>query len=221
VVEFVHLLRLQFGTGIFECNTPSPFLLFVPIFCYARDAKDLERTFDVVIMYRRIKSEWLAGDDVGIQRKKQLQIGQWLLSPHVVPVGFNVSTTIKHAVARLFGRVDEIVTLSSIFWERRKRHSLGLWKRQSTTSPSDMPPKQASFTISSALSTVANHLKPHKAEAIQRIRYNALCLFTTLVISYLLPLPSLPSALRTAFKSSHHAAWSNEWFWERMCLLGQ
>jgi hypothetical protein len=82
-----------------------------------------------------------------------------------------------------------------------------------------MPPKQASSTISSALSTVTNHLKPHKAEAIQRIRYNALCLFTTLVMSYLLPLPSLPSALRTAFKSSPYAAWSNQWVWEQMCLL--
>ncbi|KIM42703.1 hypothetical protein M413DRAFT_444375 [Hebeloma cylindrosporum] len=80
-------------------------------------------------------------------------------------------------------------------------------------------PNQPLFTVSSALSAVSNHLKPHKSEAIQRLRYNALFLLTTLVISYLLPLPSLPSALRTAFRTSHHVAWSKEWLWEWMCLL--
>ena len=77
-----------------------------------------------------------------------------------------------------------------------------------------------STTDSSALSAVPNHLKPHKSEAIQRLRYNALCLFTTLVISYLMPLPSLPSALRFAFRTSQHVAWSREQFWEWMCQLG-
>lgn len=69
-----------------------------------------------------------------------------------------------------------------------------------------MPPKS-----SSVLSTITNHLKPHKAEAIQRIRSNVLGLVAALTISYLLPVPSLLSASRTIFKSSEHQAWSAEW----------
>jgi len=70
------------------------------------------------------------------------------------------------------------------------------------------------------LNTFTNRLKPHKAEAIQRIRTNALCLITTLLLSYLLPVPSLPTALRTLRSSSHHTPWSAEWIWDWICLLG-
>jgi len=79
-----------------------------------------------------------------------------------------------------------------------------------------------STKISTTLSSVSNKLKSHKAEALQRIRLNTACLVTTLVISYLLPLPSIPSAMKILVfnRSSHNAAWSAEWIWERVCVLG-
>ncbi|KAF8959388.1 hypothetical protein BDZ97DRAFT_1837791 [Flammula alnicola] len=76
-----------------------------------------------------------------------------------------------------------------------------------------MPPKQVSL-----ISRVANHLKPHKAEAVQRLRFNALCLVTTLILSYLLPIPSVPSASRRILKFTYHETWSTEWFWEWFCI---
>ncbi|KAF9546305.1 hypothetical protein CPC08DRAFT_700018 [Agrocybe pediades] len=80
-----------------------------------------------------------------------------------------------------------------------------------------------STRITTTISSVSNKLKPHKAEAFQRIRINAACLVTTLVISYLLPLPSIPSALKllvfSARAHGHPASWSAEWIWERVCFL--
>ncbi|KJA18176.1 hypothetical protein HYPSUDRAFT_145387 [Hypholoma sublateritium FD-334 SS-4] len=70
-----------------------------------------------------------------------------------------------------------------------------------------MPPKPSSL-----LSTITNNLKPHKAEAIQRIRFNTLCLVATLILSYLLPAPSLLVASRTVFRGTNHQTWSVEWF---------
>ncbi|KAF8905745.1 hypothetical protein CPB84DRAFT_1771094 [Gymnopilus junonius] len=64
--------------------------------------------------------------------------------------------------------------------------------------------------ISSTLTTISNHFKPHKAEAIGRLRANVLCLIATLIVSYLLPgsLPSIPTAVRTVI-----------WAWEWVCIL--
>jgi len=74
--------------------------------------------------------------------------------------------------------------------------------------------------LSSTLTAVSNHLKPHRAEALQRIRLNALCLVTTLIVSYLLPVPSLLTAARTLLTSSHHQRWSTEWIYEWICVFG-
>ena len=74
-------------------------------------------------------------------------------------------------------------------------------------SAQEMPPKSSSL-----LSTIANNLKPHKAEAIQRIRFNTICLVATLILSYLLPVPSLLVASRTVFRGTDHETWSIEWF---------
>lgn len=74
--------------------------------------------------------------------------------------------------------------------------------------------------FSSTVTAISNHLKPHRAEALQRIRLNGLCLITTLVVSYLLPIPSLLTAARILFTSSHHQRWSTEWIYEWICVGG-
>lgn len=79
--------------------------------------------------------------------------------------------------------------------------------------------KMASL-LSSTITAVSNHLKPHRAEALQRIRLNGLCLITTLIVSYLLPIPSLLTAVRILLTSSHHQRWSTEWIYEWICVFG-
>ena len=74
--------------------------------------------------------------------------------------------------------------------------------------------------LSSTITAVSNHLKPHRAEALQRIRLNGLCLVTTLIVSYLLPIPSLLTAVRILLTSSHHQRWSIEWIYEWVCVFG-
>lgn len=74
--------------------------------------------------------------------------------------------------------------------------------------------------LSSTIAAVSNHLKPHRAEALQRIRLNGLCLITTLIVSYLLPVPSLLTAVRIMLTSSHHQRWSTEWIYEWVCVFG-
>ena len=74
--------------------------------------------------------------------------------------------------------------------------------------------------LSSTITAVSNHLKPHRAEALQRIRLNGFCLITTLIVSYLLPIPSLLTAVRILLTSSHHQRWSTEWMFEWVCVLG-
>ena len=74
--------------------------------------------------------------------------------------------------------------------------------------------------LSSSITALSNHLKPHRAEALQRIRLNGLCLITTLIVSYLLPIPSLLTAVRILLTPSHHQRWSSEWIYESLCVFG-
>ena len=76
--------------------------------------------------------------------------------------------------------------------------------------------------IATTFNTVLNGVKPYKAEATHRIRTNSLCLLTILLLSYLLPLPSLPTALKTilVLSSHQHQRWSVDWLWDWICLLG-
>ncbi|KAF9531007.1 hypothetical protein CPB83DRAFT_850012 [Crepidotus variabilis] len=73
--------------------------------------------------------------------------------------------------------------------------------------------------LSSTIGTVADRLKPHKAEAVQRVRTNALGLVTTLLLSFLLPLPSVPTALRALLSSNQHQRWTADWIWQWVCML--
>ncbi|KAM6497439.1 hypothetical protein JOM56_007912 [Amanita muscaria] len=48
------------------------------------------------------------------------------------------------------------------------------------------------------LSRLVDALKPHRAEALQRVRTNAFCLLVLVVLSYLLPIPSVFTAFNHA-----------------------
>ncbi|KAF5321455.1 hypothetical protein D9619_001296 [Psilocybe cf. subviscida] len=69
------------------------------------------------------------------------------------------------------------------------------------------------------LSTISKYFKPNKAEAVQRLRSNILSFGATVIVSYLLPLPSLSSAFASLFVKSHHQSWTIEWLWEWACVL--
>ncbi|PPQ93377.1 hypothetical protein CVT25_007086 [Psilocybe cyanescens] len=73
------------------------------------------------------------------------------------------------------------------------------------------------------MSIAISQLRPHKAEAIHRIRLNALSLVTLLVLSYLLPLPSVPAALQTVLLASTpsgpHQAYSFSQVWVWACII--
>ncbi|RDB27757.1 hypothetical protein Hypma_003204 [Hypsizygus marmoreus] len=77
--------------------------------------------------------------------------------------------------------------------------------------------KQKSY-ISSAFQTVSNYFKPHRAEAIQRIRINAFCFLLVLIFSNLLPLPSIQSAVRVVSSSSRPERWSSDWVYRWFCI---
>ena len=74
----------------------------------------------------------------------------------------------------------------------------------------------AQSLLSSTIQSIANYFKPHRAEALQRIRINAFGFVLIVVFSNLLPLPSLQSAIcfLTISNSSHERAY--RWF----CILG-
>ena len=100
--------------------------------------------------------------------------------------------------------------------------SSSLSPRTSSMPPSPTKKPSSQSLISSTLAAIANHFKPHKAEAVQRIRLNAVCLIAALILSYLLPLPSLPTAIRRVLCSSHtFERWSSEWVYQWVCLLGE
>ncbi|TFK37493.1 hypothetical protein BDQ12DRAFT_685398 [Crucibulum laeve] len=78
--------------------------------------------------------------------------------------------------------------------------------------------KPSSF-LSSTVTAVSNHFKPHRAEAIQRIRLNAVFLVALLLLSYLLPIPSLPRAFTVVLASTQQDKWTREWVYRWFCIL--
>ncbi|KAF5379476.1 hypothetical protein D9615_006650 [Tricholomella constricta] len=77
--------------------------------------------------------------------------------------------------------------------------------------------KPPSF-ISSLLQTVSNHLKPHRAEALQRIRVNAFCFLLVIIFTNLLPLPTLQGALRVVLSSNRPERWAADWPYRWFCI---
>lgn len=83
-----------------------------------------------------------------------------------------------------------------------------------------MPPSVPGSLLSLTLTTISNHFKPHRAEALQRIRLNGICLSTLLLSTYLLPLPSVLTALKAVLVSGINEAWTVEWIYKRLCAIG-
>ncbi|KAF9454485.1 hypothetical protein P691DRAFT_692733 [Macrolepiota fuliginosa MF-IS2] len=66
---------------------------------------------------------------------------------------------------------------------------------------------------------LANHFKPHRTEALQRVRVNGVCLVTGVLVSYLLPIPSLHKAIYAVRGSLRDGFGSGEWFYRWFCIL--
>ncbi|KAF8076154.1 hypothetical protein FPV67DRAFT_400277 [Lyophyllum atratum] len=73
-------------------------------------------------------------------------------------------------------------------------------------------------TITSLFQAVSNHFKPHRAEALQRIRVNAFCLLLLFIFSNLLPLPTLQSAVWTVSSSRKSERWATDWLYRWFCI---
>ncbi|KIL62090.1 hypothetical protein M378DRAFT_29634, partial [Amanita muscaria Koide BX008] len=71
----------------------------------------------------------------------------------------------------------------------------------------------------SMLSRLLDALKPHRAEALQRVRTNAFCLLVLVVLSYLLPIPSVFTAFNHAATRLMPQMWSTEWVFGWLCTL--
>jgi len=86
-----------------------------------------------------------------------------------------------------------------------------------------MPPNPNSkrTSLSSILLFISNYFKPHRAEALLRIRINAFCFLLIFLLTALLPLPSLPTALRTVMTMHNVERWSSEWVHEWVCIFGK
>lgn len=67
--------------------------------------------------------------------------------------------------------------------------------------------------------TLVDHFKPHRSEALQRLRLNGFSLLTLFLLSNLLPLPSLQSAFHVLM-AKEREEWNFEWWWKWGCLLG-
>ncbi|KAJ7455363.1 hypothetical protein B0H11DRAFT_2067791 [Mycena galericulata] len=67
---------------------------------------------------------------------------------------------------------------------------------------------------------IANYFKPHRAEALLRIRTNVFALLLIAVLSSLIPrIPSLPTALTVALAGNRHRRWSSDWIYASLCIL--
>lgn len=100
-------------------------------------------------------------------------------------------------------------------------------KRASSTTVLITTPKSTTPTMTSATAastTIVNQLKPHRSEAAQRLRLNGVSLVALFVVSNLMPLPSLQTALRVfvAAKNSYRDEdeWNLEWWFKWSCLIG-
>ncbi|KAJ2925061.1 hypothetical protein H1R20_g12017, partial [Candolleomyces eurysporus] len=77
----------------------------------------------------------------------------------------------------------------------------------------------SSSPLSKLRNSIVNRFKPHRAEAIQRIRYNVLGLVVLFTLASLLPFPSLPTAIIAVASRKYSEKWENDWFYRWTCLV--
>ncbi|KAF6760708.1 hypothetical protein DFP72DRAFT_881305 [Ephemerocybe angulata] len=66
---------------------------------------------------------------------------------------------------------------------------------------------------------VVNRFKPHRTEALLRIRFNMLGLVVLFILATLLPLPSLPKAIIVTLTRRYSEKWNNEWTYRWICVF--
>lgn len=67
---------------------------------------------------------------------------------------------------------------------------------------------------------LADHFRPHQAEALYRVRVNGTCLITGILVSYISPIPSFHKAVYVVRGSPGSEFGSGEWFYQWFCILG-
>ncbi|KAJ7285078.1 hypothetical protein C8J57DRAFT_709113 [Mycena rebaudengoi] len=73
-----------------------------------------------------------------------------------------------------------------------------------------------SFTMES----ITNYFKPHRGEALLRIRSNAFIFLLIAVLSSLIPrIPALPTALAVVLSARRHTWWTADWLYASFCML--
>ncbi|KAJ6576555.1 hypothetical protein DFH09DRAFT_1311226 [Mycena vulgaris] len=69
---------------------------------------------------------------------------------------------------------------------------------------------------------IADYFKPHRAEALVRIRSNVFVILLIAVLSFLIPrIPALPTALAVALSGKRHRWWSSDGFYASFCIIGE
>jgi hypothetical protein len=77
------------------------------------------------------------------------------------------------------------------------------------------------MSTSFSVDALVNYLKPHRGEAIIRIRTNAICLLGVSVLSYLLPIPDVLSATRQVFLLRGTERWDRDRMYSGFCTMGE
>ncbi|KAJ7104052.1 hypothetical protein B0H15DRAFT_808264 [Mycena belliarum] len=70
------------------------------------------------------------------------------------------------------------------------------------------------------MQSLADYFKPHRTEALFRIRSNAFAVLLIAVLSTLVPrIPALPTALAVALSGRRHRWWTSDWIYASFCML--
>ncbi|KAJ7126900.1 hypothetical protein C8R44DRAFT_779838 [Mycena epipterygia] len=83
-------------------------------------------------------------------------------------------------------------------------------------------PKQRHIhaTFSPTMQSIGNYFKPHRTEALLRIRTNAFAVLLIAVLSSLVSwIPALPTALAIALSGKRHRSWSSDWIYGALCTI--
>lgn len=75
-------------------------------------------------------------------------------------------------------------------------------------------------SASAVYSALLDHFKPHRAEALYRIRVNGVCLVTGILLTYILPIPSLHKAISLVRGYPEVEHGSGEGIYRWFCISG-